>query len=162
MRVIRQWAIRLSIWGEWIGVAGIMVMLIVTCADVLGAKLFLLPVPGSVEIVSLFQVATIVFAVAATQRYGGHISVEMFVEKMRPKSRAIIKALTSFFGLVIFILLIYEGVNLGNGYLESREVSATIQLPFYPFAYAFSIALFPVAMMMLADFLEAIKEAVSR
>lgn len=162
MHVIRQWAGRLSIWGEWVGVAGIMVMLVVTCADVLGAKLLLLPVPGSIEIVSLFQVATIVFAVASTQRYGGHISVEMFVDRMRPRSRALIKALTSLMGLVLFVLLIYEGVNLGNGYLESGEVSATIQMPFYPFAYAFSIALIPVAMMMLADLVDAIKEAVSR
>jgi TRAP-type C4-dicarboxylate transport system permease small subunit len=161
MRIILQWANRLSSWGEWIGVMGIMVMVLITCADVVGAKLFLLPVPGAVEIVSLVQVAAIVFAIAATQRHGGHISVEMFVDTFHPRLRSVVKTLTSLLGLVLFVLLIYEGVGLGNSYLEAGEVTATIQVPIYPFAYAFSIALLPIAMMMLVDFIGALKEALS-
>jgi TRAP-type C4-dicarboxylate transport system permease small subunit len=161
MQVVSQWANRLSQWGEWIGVVGIMVMVGLTCADVIGAKLFLLPVPGVTEIVSLVQVATIVFAVAVTQRHGGHIGVEMFVDTMPSRVRSWIKAFTSLLGLILFALLIYEGVGLGNEYVESGEVTATVQVPFYPFAYAFSLALLPVAMMMLVDMVEALKEALS-
>lgn len=161
MQFVSQWANRISAWGEWIGVVGIMVMVGVTCADVIGAKLFLMPVPGCTEIVSLVQVATIVFAVAVTQRHGGHISVEMFVDTMPPRIRSWIKAFTSLLGLILFILLIYEGIGLGNEYLKAGEVTATVQVPFYPFAYAFSIALLPIAMMMLVDLVGAVKEAMS-
>jgi TRAP-type C4-dicarboxylate transport system permease small subunit len=104
---------------------------------------------------------SIVFAVAATQRHGGHISVEMFVDALHPRIRALIKALTSLLGLVLFVLLIYEGIGLGNEYLEAGEVTATVQIPFYPFAYAFSIALLPIAMMMLVYLIDALKEALS-
>ena len=159
MQFISQWATRLSIWGEWIGVGGILIMVVVTCADVLGAKLFTTPVPGSTEIISLVQVAAIVFAVAATQRQKGHISVEMFVTKMKPRVRSIVKAVTSLFGLILFSLLIFEGIRLGNRYLESEEVTATVQIPFYPFAYAFAVALIPVAAMLLVDFIEVLKKA---
>jgi TRAP-type C4-dicarboxylate transport system permease small subunit len=159
--MIDQWAKRLSIWGEWIGVVAIIIMVAITCIDVVGAKLFLLPVPGAIEIVSLIQVAAIVFAVAATQREGGHISVEMFVDKLPRRIRAVVKMLTSLLGLILFILLIYEGIGLGNEYLDAGEVTATVKIPFYPFAYAFSIALLPVAMMMLVDFLRAAKEVIS-
>jgi TRAP-type C4-dicarboxylate transport system permease small subunit len=161
MQIVRQWANRLGSWGEWIGAVGIIVMVALTCADVIGAKLFLLPVPGAIEIVSLVQVATIVFAIAATQRLGGHISVEMFTDLMPPRVRSMVKALTSLLGLVLFALLIYEGVNLGNEYREAGEITATARIPFYPFAYAFSVALFPMAMMMLADTIDSIKEALS-
>ena len=161
MQRVNEWAIRLSNWGEWIGVGGVIVMVIVTCADVLGAKLFMAPVPGSTEIISLVQVAAIVFAVAATQRHKGHISVEMFVGTLPPRLRALCKALTSCLGAILFILLIYEGVRLGNEYLEAGEVTATVQIPFYPFAYAFSVALFPVAVMLIVDCVNALKEAVS-
>lgn len=161
MQIIRYWADRLSIWGEWIGVAGVIIMVVVTCVDVLGAKLFLAPVPGSTEIISLVQVAAIIFAVASTQRHKGHISVEMFVATMTPRIRSLIKAFTSFLGLILFSLLIFEGVRLGNEYLEAGEVTATVQIPFYPFAYAFSLALFPIAVMLFVDFIEALKEAVS-
>ena len=160
MQFVRQWADRLSTWGEWVGIFGAIVMVVVTCADVLGAKLFMLPVPGSTEIISLAQVATIVFAVAVTQRHKGHISVEMFVATMKPRIRAITKAFTSCLGLILFLLLIFEGVRLGNEYLEAGEVTATVLIPFYPFAYMFSLALLPVAMMLLVDVIDAVKEAI--
>ena len=160
MQFVSQWATRLSIWGEWIGVGGVIIMVVVTCADVLGAKLFTAPVPGSTEIISLVQVAAIVFAVAATQRHKGHISVEMFVTTMRPRLRSFVKAFTSLLGLILFSLIIYEGILLGNRYLEAGEVTATVQIPYYPFAYAFSLAMFPVALMLLVDFIEALKKAV--
>lgn len=160
MQFVNQWATRLSIWGEWIGVGSVLFMVVVTCADVLGAKLFTTPVPGSTEIISLVQVAAIVFAVAATQRHKGHISVEMFVTTMRPRLRSLIKALTSLLGLILFSQIIFEGVRLGNRYLEAGEVTATVQIPYYPFAYAFSLALLPVAIMLLVDFIEAMKKAV--
>jgi TRAP-type C4-dicarboxylate transport system permease small subunit len=161
MQLINRWATRLSIWGEWIGVGGVLIMVVVTCADVVGAKLFTTPVPGSTEIISLVQVAAIVFAVAATQRHKQHISVEMFVTKMSPRPRLLIKAITSLLGLILFSIIIFEGIQLGNRYLEAGEVSATVQIPFYPFAYAFSLALFPVTIMLLVDFIEAIKKAVT-
>lgn len=159
MQLVKRWAARLSIWGEWIGVGGVMIMVVVTCADVLGAKLLTTPVPGSTEIISLVQVAAIVFAVAATQRHKGHISVEMFVVKMTPRLRSLVQALTSLLGLILFSLLIFEGVRLGNRYLEAGEVTATVQIPYYPFAYAFSLALVPVAIMLLVDFIEVMKKA---
>lgn len=161
MQMIREWANRLSLWTEWIGVVGVIIMVAITCADVIGAKIFLFPVPGYIEVVSLIQVATIVFAIAATQRHGGHISVEMFVAKFPDRVKAMVKAFIAILCLVLFVLLIYEGIGLGNEYREAGEVTATVRMPFYPFAYAFSVALIPMAMMMLVDFIVAIKEALS-
>lgn len=161
MQFIRQWADRLSTWGEWVGILGAIVMVVVTCADVLGAKLFMMPVPGSTEIISLAQVATIVFAVAVTQRHKGHINVEMFIATLKPLSRSVIKTFTSGLGVILFSLLIYEGIRLGNEYLEAGEVTATVLIPFYPFAYMFSLALLPVAMMLFVDMIDAVKEAIT-
>lgn len=155
---VREWAVRLSTWCEWIGVAGVIVMVAVTCMDVLGAKLFLLPVPGSTEIVSLAQVATIVFAVAATQRHRGHISVEMFYTKMPPRTQALVSAVTSCLGLILFLILAYQGVQLGNAFLEAKEVTATVQIPFYPFAYGFALAMVPVVLMLFIDLMDALRE----
>lgn len=151
------WAARLSTWCEWVGVAGVIVMVAVTCADVLGAKLFLLPVPGSTEIVELAQVATIVFAVATTQRHKGHISVEMFYAKMRPSRQALVRAVTSCLGLILFFILVYQSIQLGNGFLEANEVTATVQIPLYPFAYAFGLALLPVVFLLMIDLVDAMK-----
>ena len=158
MQPVRNWTVRLSAWCEWVSVAGVIVMVAVTCADVLGAKLFLLPVPGSTEIISLAQVATIVFAIAATQRHKGHISVEMFYAKMPLRTQALTRVVTSCLGLILFFTLLYQGIQLGNAFLEASEVTATVQIPFYPFAYAFALAMIPVALMLLLDLIDALKE----
>ena len=158
MQPVRNWTVRIGTWCEWVGVAGVIVMVVVTCADVLGAKLFLLPVPGSTEIVSLAQVATIVFAVAATQRHKGHISVEMFYLKMPPRARALTDTVTSCLGLTLFVILVYQGIQLGNAYRAAGEVTATVQIPFYPFAYGLSLAMVPVALMLLIDLIDALRK----
>lgn len=161
MNSLKDWARRLGDLGEWIGVIGVILMVGITCLDVIGAKLFLLPIPGAIEIMSLLQVAAIVFAVASTQRRGGHISVEMFVDSFPKTIRNLTKALVSLCCLMLFVLLMYEGVGLGNEYLAAKEITATAKIPFYPFAYMFSIALIPVVIMLLIDFIEAAKEVVS-
>jgi TRAP-type C4-dicarboxylate transport system permease small subunit len=158
MESVRKWTARLSAWSEWIGVAGIIVMVVVICADVLGAKLFLLPVPGSTEIVELAQVATIAFAVAATQRHKGHISVEMFYLKMPPRAQALTKSVTSCLGLILFLSLAYQSIRLGNSFRTANEVTATVQIPFYPFAYGFALAMVPVVLMLLIDLIDALRE----
>ena len=158
MQAVRKLAERLGSWSEWIGVAGVIVMVGVICADVLGAKLFLLPVPGSTEIVELAQLATIAFAVAATQRHKGHISVEMFYLKMPPRAQALISAVTSCFGLILFLILACQGIQLGNGFLSAGEVTATVQIPFYPFAYGFALAMVPVVLMLFLDLIDALRE----
>jgi TRAP-type C4-dicarboxylate transport system permease small subunit len=161
MHRLRQWAESMSLWGETAGVVGIMVMVVVNCSDVLGAKLFLQPVPGSTEIVSLAQVATIAFAVAATQRLRGHISVEMFVLRMSSRLRAAIKAFTSALCLLLFCLIIWESMLLGHSYYRAGEVTATVLIPLYLFAYAFGLAMVPMALMMFCDVVDALKETFS-
>ena len=79
---------------------------------------------------------------------------------MRPRIRALIKAVVSSLGLVLFSFLIVEGIQLGNEYRTAGEVTATVQIPFYPFAYGFALALFPIAIMLFSDFIAALKEAV--
>lgn len=158
MQRFSRWANRLSFAGEMVGVLGIWVMTLVTCVDVIGAKVFNMPVPGSTEVISLAQVITIVFAVATTYLHKGHISVEMFITRRRPAVKSAIRSFVTFLGLVLFLLLIYEGVRLGNEYAASQEVTATIQLPFYPFAYGFAMALVPIAMLLAVEFFQSMKE----
>lgn len=158
MQFVRKSAVRLSAWWEYVGVVGVVAMVVVTCADVLGAKLFLLPVPGATEVISLAQVTTIVFVIASTQRHNGHISVEMFYSKMPPLAQTLIRILTTCLGLILFLVLIYQSIQLGSGFLKAREVTATVQIPFHPFAYAFALALVPLVLLLFADLIDALKE----
>jgi TRAP-type C4-dicarboxylate transport system permease small subunit len=158
METIRGWANFLSKCGEFIGLIGILSIVAIICADVLGSKLFGLPVPGSTEVVSLLQVATMALVVAATQRDRGHVGVDMFVQRFPIRVRAAVRVMTSFLGLALFVLLVGEGFKYGNQLRMAHEVTGTVKVPIAPFVYVFSLAMIPAAMMMLCDLVDSAKE----
>ncbi len=158
MEKLRRLSHLMSTCGEVIGVLGILVMVAVSCLDVLGAKLFNRPVPGSIEIISLAQMTTIIFAVAITQRSRGHISVAMFVVRLPSRVQSMIRAFTSLLCTFLFGLIVYESVCIGNEYREAGAVTATVLIPFYPFAYGIGLALTPVLIMFFCDLLDALQE----
>ena len=57
---------RISFWVEWIGLTGLLLMMFITCIDVIGAKMFKTPVPGALDIVMISQLLAVACAVAAS------------------------------------------------------------------------------------------------
>ena len=159
METIRNWANFLGKIGEVAALIGILAMVAIICSDVLGSKLLGCPVPGSTEVVSLIQGITMALVVAATQRDRGHVSVAMFVERFPPRLQACTRILTSALGLVMFVLLAWEGFRYASQIQMAGEVTGTVKVPIAPFVYVFAGAMIPVAMMMLCDLVNAIKEA---
>ncbi len=161
MEKIRKLAVFLSKIGEIGGLIGILGMVGIICADVLGSKILDLPVPGSTEIVSLIQVATMALVVAATQHDRGHVSVAMFMERLPVHMQSVARVLTSALGLLFFVLLVFEGYRYGNQMRLAQEVTGTVRVPIAPFVYVFAAAMVPAAMMMLCDLVDSLKEIVA-
>ena len=147
---------------EYLAIAGVMIMVLINCADVLGSKLFGWPVPGATELISLLQLATLALALGATQKVRGHINVEMFIYLLSERKRSIMVAVTLLFELIIFIYLLKEAVNYGNSLKLAGEVSGTIQIPFYPFAYLLAVCLCPVVVLAFFEFFASLREGFKR
>ena len=73
-----------SSWFEWIALAAFLMMMFITCVDVIGAKLFRTPVLGAIDMVMLAQVVAISFTTASALIFGRHVCVEFFMV-MLPK-----------------------------------------------------------------------------
>ena len=152
----------LSGWFEWIGLAGLLVMMFITCIDVIGAKLFLRPVLGAIDIVMLGQLVAISFAVASSLILGRHVQVEFFVILLSKRVQAVIDSIIHLLGLALFILIIWR-LCIHGYYLQTGcEESATARIPLYPFAYGIAIASIPVCLVFLNKFLNAIVRMVKR
>lgn len=161
MEKVRNLAVFLSKVGEIGGLAGILSMVGIICADVLGSKLLDLPVPGSTEIVSLIQVATMALVVSATQRDGGHVSVTMLVERLPARFQSAARIVTAVLGLFLFVMLVYEGCRYANQMRLAQEVTGTVKWPISPFVYVFSAAMVPTVLLMLCDLVNSVKEMVT-
>jgi TRAP-type C4-dicarboxylate transport system permease small subunit len=138
-------------WLEWIGAIGILTMMVITCLDVLGAKILLRPVFGSIDIVMLAQVVAISFGTASALILGRHVSVEFFVILLPKRAQAAVAIIVDLLGLLLFGLILWRLTIYGYYMLTGGEVSATARIPLYPFAYGISLAAVPVCLVFLID-----------
>lgn len=134
---------------ETVALAAVTFMVALTCVDVLGAKLFLLPVPGSLDMMMMAQLVGVTFAAAATLVRGRHVAVEFFVLLLPRRPQAMLALLVEVALLALFLIIAWrlfaEAVELQT----SHEVTPTAAIPIAPFAGAAGIAMIPVCLVLV-------------
>ena len=134
--------------AQWIGFGALFFMVVLTCIDVLGSKLFRLPVPGSLDMMMLAQLIGISFAAAATLVHNRHVSVEFFVVLLPRRTQALIDCLVQLLCLGLFVIIVWRLFNHGYYLQTGGEQTPTIQVPVAPFSYAAALATVPVCMVL--------------
>ena len=153
---------RVSDWFERVGVCGLLLMMAITCADVIGAKVFKQPVYGALDIVMFAQLVAISYATAFALILGRHVAVEFFVILLPARLQAIVDSVISFLGLALFALIVWRLAVYGYSLQIGGELSATLRMPLYPFAYSVALASIPVLLVFLVDMLKAIVRVFGR
>jgi len=95
-----------------VGVGVLFLLMLLTSADVLLRYLFNSPITGTFELTELTMIVTIFFALSYTASRGGHIRVELIVDRLNRRSQAVIDSVTSLFSLVIVSLIIWGALFL--------------------------------------------------
>jgi TRAP-type C4-dicarboxylate transport system permease small subunit len=149
---------RLSGWCEWLGLAAMLLMMMITCIDVVGGKVFLSPLLGAIDIVQLSQIVAISFAAGMTLILGRHIQVEFFFNLLPRRVQAVTDSLVHFLGLGLFIVIVWRLIELGHSFRATGEYTATAYIPQYPFAYAVAGACIPVCLILFLRFLKSLTE----
>lgn len=146
----------------WIAGAGLVGMLALIVADVIGIKVFSQPVPGGIEYVSFLAVVAIAFAVAFTQVMRGHVAVDFIVEKFPRRLRLVFDTITVLFSVCLFALLAYYSFKYGNSLRRSGEVSMTQNIPFYPFVYGMAVCFAVMLLVLLMDFAKQVAKVADK
>ncbi|MCX8117731.1 MAG: TRAP transporter small permease [Desulfobacterota bacterium] len=147
---------------EWIGVVAMLVMMVITCVDVIGAKVFLWRLLGAIDIVQLAQIVAISFATSMTLIIGRHIQVEFFVNRLPKRAQGVINGGISLLSLAFFLLIIWRLSLAGYTFKVSGEHSATAYIPYYPFAFGIALACIPVCFVLTQEFLKSLRKVVQK
>jgi TRAP-type C4-dicarboxylate transport system permease small subunit len=150
---------RLSQWFEILAFLALLVMMVVTCVDVLGAKLFRSPLLGALDIVMLAQTVAIAFGCSITLILGRHVRVEFFVELLPQRLKAVINGIVLLLGLGLFMVIVWRLAALGHSLQTLGDYSATVHIPYYPFAYGIALACIPVCVVFFLEFLKSLKKS---
>jgi TRAP-type C4-dicarboxylate transport system permease small subunit len=139
-----------------------LLMMAITCIDVVGAKVFLWRLLGAIDIVMLSQIVAVAFAASMSLILGRHIRVEFFVTRLPRRAQTVINSIVSLLGLGLFSVIIWRLCVLGHSFQTSGEYSATAYIPYYPFAYGIALASIPVCLVFLVEFLKSLTKRVQR
>ena len=113
---------RLSGWCEWLGIAAMLMMMVITCIDVVGGKVFQRPLLGAIDMVMLSQIVAISFAASMALIVGRHIRVEFFFNLLPRRAQAVINSFVLLLGLGLFIVIIWRTINLQRSGYTGEEI----------------------------------------
>ena len=153
---------RVSGWFEWIGVAGLLAMMVVTIIDVTGNKLFNTPLLGATDWVSFFQGVAIAFACAMALIVGRHVRVEILVTRLPNRAQAVIESIALLLGLGLFVLIVWRLIVLGNYFNAGGETTPTADIPRAIPAYGIAVASIMVCLVFLQKFLNSLTKVFKR
>jgi TRAP-type C4-dicarboxylate transport system permease small subunit len=146
----------LSGWAEWIGFGAVFLMVVITCVDVLGAKLFLTPVFGSLDIMMMAQLIAVSFAGSMALLLNRHVQVEFFMVIFPKRFQALVSCLIQLLCLAFFVVIVWRLFTHGLHLQAGGEETATARIPMAPFSYASAVGIIPMCLVFLQQFLGSI------
>lgn len=156
IRGLDKFNFRISQWLLWAGIFFMMVIVFVTGIDVIGGKLFTWRLLGALDIVQLSQAMAMGFGVALALIEGRHVNVEFIVNKLPAAAQKVIGVIINLIGLLLFMLIVWRLSIFGLSFFSTKEATATIYIPVYPFIFALALACVPVCLIFLSNLLKSI------
>jgi TRAP-type C4-dicarboxylate transport system permease small subunit len=157
-KVMEVW----SNWFNWIALIALMAMVGVVAIDIVGAKIFNAPLSGAVELVSFFGVAIASFSAARTYNVGRHIRVNFIVSRFSVKVQNLLACTVSMVSIVLFSVIIWRTLIYGKDIQDAGEVSLTLNFPYTPFIYGLAVALIPLLLLLVGEFIRSFIEVTKK
>ena len=145
-----------------VGAIVLAMMMFLIAGDVTLRYCFRSPITGSVELVELMMVVVVFLAIAYTASQKGHVAIELVVSHFPQRAQAIIDIFTCFLSLGLIALIIWRSVVRANSVLLANHVSAVLSIPIYPFVFIIALGCALLAIVLLANLLDALARAVKK
>lgn len=136
---------------------GIMVLLVVSIV----IRLLGHAVTGSYELVELFIVVTVVFALGYTAMNKGHIVIDILVSRFPQRVQAIIDSFNTTVTACYVAVLIWASIKiLGDRWV--KEQTLVSHIPYFPFRFVWVFGWFLFCLILLIDLFRALNKALKK
>jgi TRAP-type transport system small permease protein len=124
---------------SYIGTGVVVIMMLLTVADVFMRYTFRSPVVGTLELTEYCMVIIAFFALGWCEIRRRHISVDLLVGRFPSRTQAIIASITNILGLAVLIPLTWQNWLRVQHEFEIQRASTMLSIPDYPFFLALVI-----------------------
>jgi TRAP-type C4-dicarboxylate transport system permease small subunit len=133
--------------------AALVLMMLLSCADIFGRYLFNHPITGTYDIVGLSGAVLAAFAMPYTMLKKGHVAVELLVQSLSRGMQLVIQTFSHLLGVSLFLVLVWQAILLSRDMKAAGEVTPTLLLPFYPIVYCMALCFFCLCLAILVNLL---------
>ena len=149
-------------WVNNVAMAALAAMMFLTAADVALRYTINKPIVGSYELTAYLMVVWVAFAIGETAVEHGHVNVDIVVQRMKKRPRAILLIVTNFLCIVLFAVVAWRTFVHATKATATGAVSAALGVPEYPFIYLCGVGLVLLTVVFIIQFLESIAEALGQ
>lgn len=118
-----------------IGSGVLVLMVIITVADVIGRKLFNMPVKGAYEMGEMLLVVVVFLNLPNTEMQDGNVTIDILFMRFGKKAKKIIESLMYVLFLVISILFTWQVFVLASDEASGGFTTTTLNIPTSPVIY---------------------------
>jgi TRAP-type C4-dicarboxylate transport system permease small subunit len=129
----------------------VIVMMLITMADVVMRSFFNSPLEGAYEITEFMMAGVVFLGLAYMQREKGHLAIEIFTERMPPWARSVVRMFGYLVALMLFSAIAYETTELAYEAWDIQDYTmGAARLPLWPVksAIAFGSILFCIRLVV--------------
>ena len=147
---IDRWLSPLTNVVGGIGSGIIVMMVMLTVADVVGRRVFNNPILGVYETSKIMLVIVVAFGIAHCELLRAHVSIGLIVSRLKQRAQDVIDSVMYLFFLITFCLLTYQLCRYGLSEWSVNALVEHLEIPIFPFIFAaaFGFALLSLLVLM--------------
>lgn len=145
-----------------VGVSTLMVMMVLTVADVSLRYLINQPIPGAFELTEFLLVILASFGLAYTAFQNGHVTVDVVVNRFSPKTQAVFDVITCLMSIGIFAIVTWASILYARSEWKAKAVSTVLLLPRFPFILVVVIGSAVLCLTLLVNLLNSLSKVVKK
>ena len=150
MMIIKNMVHGLSGWLEALAAIALVVVMLLSGVDVVG-RAFGKPVQGAYEIISFAGGIVLGFAIPASVIAKVHIIVDLLLEKLSPSPKFVLHFISRLMGAGLLCTTGYALIKMAARFRTTGDLTAVLQLPFYPVAYAMGGAFVLAGLILILE-----------
>jgi TRAP-type C4-dicarboxylate transport system permease small subunit len=150
---------RASYGACFIGMFLAIPLMLLTVGDVMGRSFFNKPIPGTFELSEYMLAVIVLLGAAYTQQVKGHVGVDFLTSRYSPRTQAVLQAVTTFAGLAIIAILVWQGYLEG---VHEKAVSDQLRVPQWPFKLLVAAGGLLLWLELLLDFISSVLKIAGR
>jgi len=141
-----------------IGITALVVMMVLTAADVILRYIFSKPITGAYEINEFMMAVLVSFSLAYAAVHKAHINVDILTTKLKPAAQSLVNCITTLLSMELFILICWQSVLYAGKLRVGGNVSTNLFIPVYPFVYMMAVGSLLISLVLLNDLMGHFKD----